>query len=81
MKLLNRKNIVGTLKYTSYEKEIKRSLKKNSFSFENWMYDAEQKKYTCPCGNPVPYKKTVTKKKKIAPGRYPQAYEGYQCDN
>ena len=26
------------------------------------MYDAEQKKYTCPCGNPVPYKKTVTKK-------------------
>ena len=62
MKLLNRKNIVGTLKYTNYEKEIKRSLKKNSFSFENWMYDAEQKEYICPCGNPIPYKKTVTKK-------------------
>ena len=77
VKLLNRKNIVGTLKYTNYEKEIKRILKKNSFSFENWMYDAEQKKYTCPCGNPVPYKKTVTKKN--GPG-YPQAYEGYQCD-
>ena len=65
-------------KYTSYEKEIKRSLKKNSFSFENWMYDAEQKKYTCPCGNPVPYKKTVTKKN--SPG-YPQTYKAYQCDN
>ena len=78
MKLLNRKNIVGTLKYTNYEKEIKRILKKNSFSFENWMYDAEQKKYTCPCGNPVPYKKTVTKKN--SPG-YLQAYESYQCDN
>jgi len=28
VKLLNRKNIVGTLKYTNYEKEIKRILKK-----------------------------------------------------
>ncbi len=42
------------------------------------MYDAEQKKYTCPCGNPVPYKKTVTKKN--SPG-YPQTYKAYQCDN
>ena len=70
MKLLNRKNIVGTLKYTNYEKEIKRSFKKKSFNFENWKYDAEQKEYICPCGNPVPYKKTVTKKNSPS---YPQS--------
>ena len=25
--------------------------------------------------------KDSDEEKKIAPGRYPQAYEGYQCDN
>ncbi|WP_353884809.1 transposase [uncultured Treponema sp.] len=78
MKLLNRKNIVGTLKYTNYEKEIKRSFKKKSFNFENWKYDAEQKEYICPCGNPVPYKKIVTKKN--SPG-YSQIYKVHQCNN
>ncbi|UKI56786.1 MAG: hypothetical protein L6V90_06705 [Treponema succinifaciens] len=42
----------------------KRSFKKKTFNTENWKYDAEQKEYTCPCGNPVPYRKTVTKKNK-----------------
>ena len=65
-------------KYTSYEKETKRSFKKKIFNAENWKYDAEQKEYTCPCGNPVPYKKTETKRNKSG---YEQTYEVYQCDN
>lgn len=59
---LEKNEITGIVKYTTYEKETKKSFKKKTFNTENWKYDAEQKEYTCPCGNPVPYKKTVTKK-------------------
>ena len=75
---LEEKGITGAIKYTSYEKETKRNFKKKIFNFENWNYDSQQKKYTCPAGNPVPYKKTVTKKN--ASG-YPQTYEIYRCEN
>lgn len=54
---LEEKEITGVIKYSTYEKETKRSFKKKTFNFENWNYDSEQKKYTCPAGNPVPYKK------------------------
>lgn len=75
---LEERKIIGAVKYTSYEKETKRSFKKKIFNFENWNYDAEQKEYTCPCGNPVPYKKTVTKTNKSG---FVQTYEVYQCEN
>lgn len=75
---LEEKGITGAIKYTSYEKETKRNFKKKIFNFENWNCDSQQKKYTCPAGNPVPYKKTVTKKN--ASG-YPQTYEIYRCEN
>ena len=75
---LEERKITGAVKYSSYEKETKRSFKKKIFNFENWIYDAEQKEYTCPCGNPVPYKKTVTRANKSG---YVQTYEVYQCDN
>ena len=60
---LEEKRIVGVVKYNTYEKEIKKSFKKKTFNAENWKYDAEQKEYTCPCGNPVPYKMTKKNKK------------------
>ncbi len=75
---LEENEIKGIVKYTTYEKETKRSFKKKTFNTENWKYDAEQKEYTCPCGNPVPYRKTVTKKNKSG---YLQTYEVYQCEN
>ncbi|WP_414617080.1 transposase [Treponema sp.] len=75
---LEKKEFTGIVKYTTYEKETKRSFKKKTFNTENWKYDAEQKEYTCPCGNPVPYRKTVTKKNKSG---YLQTYEVYQCEN
>ena len=75
---LEENGITGIVKYTTYEKETKRSFKKKTFNTENWKYDAEQKEYTCPCGNPVPYRKTVTKKNKSG---YLQTYEVYQCEN
>ncbi len=75
---LEENEITGIVKYTTYEKETKRSFKKKTFNSENWKYDAEQKEYTCPCGNPVPYRKTVTKKNKSG---YLQTYEVYQCEN
>lgn len=62
----------------TYEKETKRSFRKKIFNAENWNYDAEQKEYTCPCGNPVPYKKTETRKNHSG---YLQTYDVYQCDN
>lgn len=55
---LEEKGITGAIKYTSCEKQTKRSFKKKIFNFENWNYDSQQKKYTYPAGNPVPYKKT-----------------------
>ena len=66
------------MKYATYEKEIKRSFRKKIFNADNWNYDPEQKEYTCPCGNPVPYKKTETKKNKSG---YLQSFDVYQCDN
>ncbi|MGN0454662.1 MAG: IS1182 family transposase [Ruminococcus sp.] len=75
---LEEKEITGAIKYSTYEKEIKRSFKKKTFNPENWKYDAEQKEYTCPCGNPVPYKKTVQKHNSSG---YLQTYDVYQCDN
>lgn len=70
--------ITGVVKYSTYEKETKRSFKKKTFNPENWNYDAKQKEYTCPCGNPVPYKKTVTKKNGSG---FLQTLDVYQCDN
>ena len=75
---LEEKEITGIVKYPSYEKETKRSFKKKIFNAENWKYDAEQKEYTCPCGNRVPLKKTVQKRN--ASG-YLQRYDVYQCEN
>ena len=75
---LEEKEITGAIKYSTYEKEIKRSFKKKTFNPENWKYDAEQKEYTCPCGNPVPYKKNVQKHNSSG---YLQTYDVYQCDN
>ena len=75
---LAEKEIRGAIKYSTYEKEIKRSFKKKTFNSENWKYDAEQKEYTCPCGNPVPYKETVQKHNSSG---YLQTYDVYQCDN
>lgn len=75
---LEEKEIIGIVKYSTYEKEIKRSFKKKTFNADNWKYDTEQKEYTCPCGNPVPYKKTVTKKNQ---SDYEQIVDVYQCEN
>ena len=75
---LEENKITGIVKYTSYEKEIKKSFKKKIYNSENWVYDAQQKEYTCPCGNPVPYKKTEKRKSKAG---YEQTVEIYQCDN
>ena len=75
---LEEKEIIGIVKYSTYEKEIKRSFKKKTFNADNWKYDAEQKEYTCPCGNPVPYKRTVTKKNQSG---YEQIVDVYQCEN
>ena len=54
------------------------SFKKKTFNAENWKYDSELKEYTCPCGNPVPYK--LTKKTK-SHSEYEQTVEVYQCEN
>ena len=75
---LEEKEITGIVKYPSYEKETKRSFKKKIFNAGNWKYDAEQKEYTCPCGNRVLLKKTVQKRN--ASG-YLQRYDVYQCEN
>ena len=75
---LEKNEITGIVKYTSYEKEMKRSFKKKTFNAENWKYDAIQKEYTCPCGNPVPYK--LTRKRKSDSG-YEQTVDVYQCEN
>jgi hypothetical protein len=75
---LEEKKITAAVKYTSYEKEIKRSFRKKTYNAENWKYDEKTKAYTCPCGNPVPYKKTEQKKNKSG---YIQTCEVYQCDN
>ena len=60
---LEENGITGAIKYSTYEKETKRSFKKKTFNFENWNYDSNQKLYTCPAGNPVPYKKNGNKEK------------------
>ena len=60
---LEENGITGAIKYSTYEKETKRSFKKKTFNFENWNYDSNQKLYTCPTGNPVPYKKNGNKEK------------------
>ena len=75
---LEEKGIVGVIKYGTYEKEIKRNFTKQRFNVENWEYDSKQKEYTCPCGNPVPYK--MTKKTKSRSG-YEQTIDIYQCEN
>lgn len=75
---LERENITAAVKYAGYELETKRSFSKRTFSAENWEYDSEQKEYSCPCGNPVPYKRTETRKNRSG---YEQTYEVYQCDN
>jgi len=75
---LEEKGITGIVKYSTYERETKRSFKKKIFNADNWNYDPEQKEYTCPCGNPVPYKETRTRK---SDSGYKQTVDVYQCDN
>lgn len=75
---LEENDITGIIKYAGYEKETKRSFRKETFNAENWKYDSGQKEYTCPCGNPVPYRRTETKKNKSG---FLQSYDVYQCDD
>jgi len=56
----------------------KKSFKKKIYNTENWHYNSQIKEYTCPAGNPVPYKKTVVKKNDSG---YEQTLEMYQCEN
>lgn len=75
---LESKGIIGVVKYGSYEQEMKKSFSKKTYNSKNWDYDSEKKEYTCPCGNPVPYKKTEIKKNSSG---YSQTVDIYQCDN
>lgn len=75
---LEEKGILGVIKYGMYEKETKKSFSKKIYNTENWKYNREQKEYTCPAGNPVPYKKTIEKKNSSG---YKQTIEVYQCEN
>lgn len=75
---LEENKIVGAVKYAAYGQERKKSFRKKIFNAENWKYNAGLKEYTCPCGNPVPYRQTVTKKNVSG---YEQTIDVYQCDN
>lgn len=75
---LEENGITSAIKYATYERETKRNFKKKTFNAENWKYDAKQKAYTCPYGNPVPYKMTETKKNGSG---YEQTVDVYQCNN
>lgn len=70
--------ITAAVKYAMYHKEQKKSFKKKIFNTENWNYNSEMKEYTCPAGNPVPYKKTIIKKNESG---YKQTVERYECEN
>lgn len=70
---LEEEGITGIIKYSNYETETKKT-----FNAENRRYDAERKEHACPCGNPVPYKRTEARKDGSA---YERAYDICQCDN
>ena len=75
---IKNQDIKGAVKYTSYEKEQRRSFKKKTYNALNWEYDEKQKQYTCPNGNPVPYLKTTVKKNGSG---YKQEIMLFQCEN
>lgn len=40
--MLEENDITGIIKYAGYEKETKRSFRKETFNAENWKYDSGQ---------------------------------------
>ena len=75
---LESKKINPLVKYSTYHQEKKKSFSKKTYNAKNWAYNRENREYTCPAGNPVPYKETVIKKNDSG---FEQAIDEYHCEH
>lgn len=66
------------VKYAIFDRERKRSWRKQPYRVENWPYDAELDQFTCPTGKPLTYCRTF--QKRTANG-YVSEQRLYECAN
>jgi transposase len=73
---LEQAGVAGYVKYKLFDKQQKRSWRKQRFRVENWQYDPARDEYICPAGQPLTYQRTYHRK--TANG-YPTLRRAYEC--
>ncbi|MDH7561733.1 MAG: IS1182 family transposase [bacterium] len=68
--------VEGFVKYPLFDRERKRSWRKQVYRVENWPYDAERDEFTCPEGKPVRFRTTY--RERTANG-YVSQRRRYEC--
>lgn len=69
-------NIEALVKYNTFHKEATRAWKKNPFRTENWPYDPEHDRYTCPEGRNLEFVKLSHNRTEAG---YQQTLKIYSC--
>jgi len=75
--LENRKRI-PLMTYNMYRAEKKRSYQNDVFNSANWKYDEEADSFTCPNGNPLPFRYQSKKTDRYG---YTREFKVYQCED
>ena len=69
------------VKYPLFDRERKRSWRKQNYRVENWPYDAERDEFTCPQGQALTRLKSVHDLTSNGYARERQLYECAECSN
>jgi transposase len=69
----------GFVKYSTFDREQKRSWKKQIYRVENWPYDAELDQFTCPEGQVLTYRDTYQTRTANGYVRQRRSYECADC--
>jgi transposase len=75
---LEKAEVDSFVKYPIFDRERKRSWKKQRYRVENWSYDAELDQFTCPEGKRLTYRRT---KRDLTANGYPLERQLYECED
>jgi transposase len=75
---LEEAEVESFVKYPTFDREQKRSWKKQTYRVENWQYDAERDEYICPQGKRLIYDRTVRRQ---STNGYVVERREYECED
>lgn len=79
--ILSNRGREALITYNMYQKEQKRSYKKDEFNTANWLYDEEKDEYTCPNQQQLIYKYDSVRTDRYGFQRQFKVYESENCSS